>query len=127
MTSDSVVCRPKLVCLISEIFTPQIKSNNIYVHTVWLKSQVYIRKGKEKEESLFYLMMPLECIDFHIVAIGYQAYGHCDISLEETRCHHIATLSDKQQGIFICTLPQTGEHFPQPLMDQLCTTGWNGK
>ena len=33
-------------------------------------------------ESLFYLMTPLEHIDFHINAvIGHQAYGRYDISL----------------------------------------------
>ena len=31
------------------------------------------------------------------------------------------------KGSFICPLPQTGQHMPQPLMDQLWATGWNGK
>ena len=28
---------------------------------------------------------------------------------------------------FICTFPQTGQHIPQPLVDQLWTTDWNEK
>ena len=26
---------------------------------------------------------------------------------------------------FICTIPQTGYHIPQPLLQQLWSTGWN--
>ena len=36
-----------------------------------------------------------------------------------------ATLSDKQQGIFYMHFPT--DRTAQPLMDQLWTTGWNGK
>ena len=28
---------------------------------------------------------------------------------------------------FICTIPQTGQHIPQPLLHQLWSTGWNEK
>ena len=31
------------------------------------------------------------------------------------------------KGSFICVFPQTGRYIPQPLMDQLWNTGWNGK
>ena len=30
-------------------------------------------------------------------------------------------------GSFICTIPQTGEHIPQPLLYRLWSTGWNEK
>ena len=45
---------------------------------------------EDKKESLFYLMVPLEHIDFPI--IGYwksSIWSLWDISLEETCCHHI--------------------------------------
>ena len=31
------------------------------------------------------------------------------------------------KGSFICTIPQTGLHIPQPLLHQLWSTGWNAK
>ena len=65
----------------------------------------------QKKESLFCLTTPLEHIDFYI--IGYwtsSIWSLWHISLEETRCCHI--------GIFYM---QTGQHIPQPLMDQLWT------
>ena len=31
------------------------------------------------------------------------------------------------KGYFICTIPQTGLHIPQPLLHQLWSTGWNEK
>ena len=33
----------------------------------------------------------------------------------------------KSKGSFICTIPQTGLHIPQPLLCQLWGTGWNEK
>ena len=31
------------------------------------------------------------------------------------------------KGSFICTIPQTGEHIPLPLLHQPWSTGWNEK
>ena len=31
------------------------------------------------------------------------------------------------KGSFICTMPQTGEHIPRPLLHQSWSTGWNEK
>ena len=30
-------------------------------------------------------------------------------------------------GSSVCTIPQTVQHIPQPLLHQLCSTGWNEK
>ena len=40
--------------------------------------------------------------------------------------HRLLSLISSK-GSFMCTFQQTGHHKPQPLMDQLWTTGWNGK
>ena len=50
-------------------------------------------------------MTPLEHIDFISSAIGHKAYGHCDISLDETHCCHIGYSFHKQQGIFYMHFP----------------------
>ena len=83
----------------------------------------------KKVESLFYLATPLEHIDFHI--FGYWTstiWSLWHIYWEETCCHHIGySFWEAVRDVVICTFPQTGQHIPQPLMDQLWTTGWNGK
>ena len=39
--------------------------------------------------------------------------------------HGLFPISSK--GSFICTIPQTGDHIPQPLLHQSWSTGWNEK
>ena len=40
---------------------------------------------------------------------------------------HRLLLSINSKGSFICTIPQTGYHIPQPLVHQSWSTGWNEK
>ena len=80
------------------------------------------------KESLFDLMTSLEHINFHI--IGYltsSIWSLCHILLEETCCCHKGNSFDKQQGNLYMHFQKTGQHLPKPLMDQLWSTGWNGK
>ena len=87
---------------------------------------IYIYIQRDPKESLFYLKTPLERTHFHI--ISYWTSSICSlwhISLEETRCRQIGLLFlISSKGSLICTLPQTGQHILQPLMDHLCTTVW---
>ena len=48
---------------------------------------------------------------------------HCDIFLKMKPTAHRLLLLISSKGSFICTFPQTGQHIPQPLTDQL----WNGQ
>ena len=42
----------------------------------------YYHLAEETKESLFYLSMPLEHIDFHVIDYWTSSiYGHCDIFL----------------------------------------------
>ena len=38
---------------------------------------------------------------------------------------HGLLLLINSKGSFICTIPQTGLHIPQPLLHQSWSTGWN--
>ena len=40
---------------------------------------------------------------------------------------HGLLFSISSKGSFICTIPQTGQHIPQPLLHQSWSTGWNEK
>ena len=71
---------------------------------------------------------PLEHIDFHI--IDYWAstiWSLWHFFRGSPLSPHRLLFPVSSKGSFICTFPQTGQHISQPLMDQLWTTGWNGK
>ena len=81
---------------------------------------------KEGRKEMFYLTMQ----STHFI-YGYMA---SDIWLrtivivrEETRCRHIGYSTINNKGSFICTIPQTGQHIPQPVLHQSWSTGWNEK
>ena len=40
---------------------------------------------------------------------------------------HRLLFSISSKGSFICTFPSTEQYIPRPLINQLWTTGWNGK
>jgi hypothetical protein len=73
--------------------------------------------------------MPQEHIDFYLI-ISYWtsniwSFWHMSFKGNQLPPHRLLfPISSK--GSFICTLPQTGQHIPRPLMNQLWTTGWNG-
>ena len=72
--------------------------------------------------------MPLEHIDFISSAIACQAYGHCDTfaPMKPTVITY-ATLPNNHKGSFIYAFTEIEQHIPQPLKNQLWSTGWNGK
>ena len=74
-----------------------------------------------QKESLFCLPTPLEHFDFHI--ISYWTSSHMAITTyffkENPLLPHRLLFPISSKGSFICTFPQTGQHIPQPLMDQL--------
>ena len=51
----------------------------IWIVIKWLSRVINSVVSCPYPSSLFYLMTPLDHIDFH--AIGHRAYGHCDIFL----------------------------------------------
>ena len=85
--------------------------------TGWMGMLLRGLGGNNKEESLFYLMMPLEHIDFsyrlldikHVVIVTHSFRGN---PLSPQRL--LFPVSSK--GSFISTFPQTGQHIPHPLI-----------
>ena len=81
-----------------------------------------------QNESLFYLMKPLEHIDFpylrlldvkHMVSVTY--------FFRENPLPDRLLFPVSSKVSFICTFPETGQHIPQPLINQFWNPGWNGK
>ena len=90
----------------------------------------------KKKESLFYLTTSPEKIDFHAISywtssIYIYIYIYIVIVTYFFRWNLLwpnrllFLISSKRS--FICTFPQTGQHIPQPLTDQMWTTGLKQK
>ena len=52
---------------------------------------------------------------------------HSDSKRENPLPPHSILFSISRKVSFICTIPQTGEYIPQPLLHQSWSTGWNKK
>ena len=76
--------------------------------------------------KLFYLYMThLKCIDFHI--IGYWTSNMFILTYffgGNPLLPYRLLFPINNKGTIICTFPQTGQHIPQALMDQLWTDHW---
>ena len=71
----------------------------------------------EGRKEMLYLMT-------HSTHIIY-AYVVKDHSNSETPHSLLFPISSK--GSFMCIIPETGKHIPQPLLHQSWSTGWNNK
>ena len=82
---------------------------------------------KEGKFLLFNYSSRAHCVSYHqlldIMHMAVVTYFFRGNLLSPNRLLFLIT----SKGSFICTFPQTRKHIPQPLLDQLWTTGWNGK
>ena len=61
----------------------------------------------------------------HSTHFIYGLYGVRHMVKDHSGSEKGSPLNSK--GSFICTIPQTGYHIPQPLLRQSRSTGWNEK
>ena len=92
-------------------------------HAPWPNTPIsyIILAWENKEESLFYLTMPLEHIDFHI--IGYwtsNIWSLWHFSWGNPLPPHRLLFPISNKASFTCAFPQTGQHISQPLIEQFC-------
>ena len=62
-----------------------------------------------------------------LYGVRHMVKDHSDSKRGNPLPPHRLLLSINSKSSFICTIPQTGQHIPRPLLHQLWTTGWNGK
>ena len=62
-----------------------------------------------------------------LYGIGHMVKDHSDSERGNPVPPHRLLFPINSKGSFICTIPQTGEHIPQPLVHQSWSTGWNEK
>ena len=60
-----------------------------------------------------------------LYGIRHMVKDHSDSERENPLPPHGLLFPISSKGSFICTIPQTGQHIPRPLLHQSWSTGWN--
>ena len=60
-----------------------------------------------------------------LYGVGHMVKDHSDSERGDPLPPHGLLFVISSKGSFICTIPQTGYHIPQPLLHQSWSTGWN--
>ena len=80
----------------------------------------------EGRKEMFYLAT-LNTFYLQLYGVGHMVEDHSDSERGNPLPPHGLLFPINSKGCFICTIPQTGQHIPQPLLHQLWSTGWNEK
>ena len=62
-----------------------------------------------------------------LYGVGHMVKNHSDSEIGNLLPLNGLLFLISSKGSFICTIPQTGQHTPWPLLHQLWSTGWNTK
>ena len=62
-----------------------------------------------------------------LYGVGHMVKDHSDSKRGNPLLPHRLFFPISSKGSFICTIPQTGEHIPQPLLHQSWSTDWHEK
>ena len=76
---------------------------------------------------MFYLTMHSTHFILRLYGIRHMVKDHSDSEKGNPLPPHRLLFTINSKGSFICTIPQTGLHIPQPLLHQSWSTGWNEK
>ena len=62
-----------------------------------------------------------------LYGVGHMVKDQSDSERGNPLLPHRLFFPISSKGSFICTIPQTGEHIPRPLLHQSWSTDWNEK
>ena len=80
-----------------------------------------------KEMFVFLFNDALNTFYLRLYVIRHMVKDHSDSEKGNLLLPHRLLFTINSKGSFICTIPQTGYHIPQPLLHQSWSTGWNEK
>ena len=78
-----------------------------------------------KEGRKFLFNDALNTFYLRLYGIGHMVNNHSDSERGNLLPPHGLLFPISSKGSFICTIPQTGQHIPQPLLHQSWCTGSN--
>ena len=79
-----------------------------------------------KEENILF-NDALNIFYLRLYGVRHMFKDHSDSEKENPLLPHRLLFPINSKGSFICTIPQTGYHIPQPLLLESWSTGWNEK
>ena len=92
------------------------------------KEIFYLMHSRERERERNVLFKDaLNTFYLWLYGVKHMVKDHSDSEKGNPLPPHRLLLSINSKGSFICTIPQTGLHIPQPLLHQLWRSGWNEK
>ena len=80
--------------------------------------------GKERERNVLF-NDALNTFYLRLYGVRHMVKDHSDSEKGNPLPPHRLLLLINSKGSFICTIPQTGQHIPRPLLHQSWSTGWN--
>ena len=84
-------------------------------------------RGMGRKEGNVLFNDALNTFYLWLYGIRHMVKDHSDSEKGNMLLPHRLLFLINSKGSFICTIPQTGYHIPQPLLHQLWSTGWNEK
>ena len=88
-----------------------------------LEQRKCFSQGRKEGNDLF--NDTLNTFYLWLYGIGHMVKDHSDRERGNLLPSHELLFLISSKGSFICTIPQTGQHIPQPLLHQSWSTGWN--
>ena len=88
-------------------------------------------KGHRSEQPHLHIVFgskwndSLNTFYLRLYGVGHMVKNHSDSERGNPLLPHEILFQISSKGSFICIIPQTGLHIPQPLLHQLWSTGWN--
>ena len=82
--------------------------------------------GQMKEGNVLF-NDALNTFNLRLYGVGHMVKDHPDSKRGNLLPSHGLLFPISSKGSFICIIPQTGCHMPQPLLHQSWSTGWNLK
>ena len=89
--------------------------------------QLRKQKREEMKEGNVLFNNALNTFYLRLYGVRHMVKDHSDSEKGNSLLPHRLLFLINSKGSFICTIPQTGQHIPRPLLHQSWNTGWNEK
>ena len=96
----------------------------VYIHDCYRASPARVRPFSGKEGNVLF-NDALNRFYLRLYGVRHMVKDHSDSERGNPLLPHGLLFPISSKGSFICIVPQTGYHIPQPLLHQSWSTGWN--
>ena len=101
--------------------------NTFYLWLYGVRHMVKDHTDSERKEGNVLFNNALYTFYLRLYGIRHMVKDHSDSERGNALLPHGLLFSINSKVFFICIIPQTGYHIPQPLLHQSWSTGWNEK